>query len=429
MKVRIFVEPQQGATYERLLTVAQEAEACGFDAFFRSDHYLTMGGDGLPGPTDAWLTLGAIARETSRIRLGTLVSSSTFRWPGVLAITVAQVDAMSGGRIELGLGTGWYEGEHKAYGIPFPPLGERFERLEEQLSIITGLWDTPAGETYSFSGEHYQLVDSPALPKPVQQPHPPVVIGGGGTTRTPRLAATFADEFNLAFHGVAETEAQFARVRAACTQIGRDPGTLGLSAAQVVCCGADEAEVARRARSIGREVAELRTNGAAGTPDEVVARCQALGGGGRGHDLPPGSRPRGSRPHPAPGRQRGTASGVSAGSGPPGPGVGVTVARQPRPRSAGRCAPPAGVVGVADAAGLAFASSIRASVLPPTAMQPLVVGQSSAVRGSGVYSVVDAMKDPPPLRLCATPPMPMAGLPTHLVPTMAHRFGEGHATP
>ena len=280
MKVRIFVEPQQGASYERLLTVAQVAETCGFDAFFRSDHYLTMGGDGLPGPTDAWVTLAALARETSQIRLGTLVSSSTFRWPGVLAVTVAQVDAMSGGRIELGLGTGWYEGEHTAYGIHFPALGERFERLEEQLSIITGLWDTPTGGTYSFRGKHYELVDSPALPKPVQRPHPPVIIGGGGATRTPRLAATFADEFNLAFRSVADTDAQFARVRVACEQIGRDPATLGLSAAQVVCCGNDEAELARRAQAIGREVAELRTNGAAGTPDEVVARCRALGAAG-----------------------------------------------------------------------------------------------------------------------------------------------------
>src|SRR3984957_15588577 len=185
MRVRIFVEPQQGADYAQLLTVAQEAEALGFDAFFRSDHYLTMSGDGLPGPTDAWITLAALARETSRIRLGTLVSSSTFRWPGILAITVAQVDAMSGGRVELGLGTGWYDGEHTAYGIPFPPLGERFARLEEQLSIVTGLWATPVGETYSFAGEHYQLADSPALPKPVQRPHPPVIVGGGGASRTP----------------------------------------------------------------------------------------------------------------------------------------------------------------------------------------------------------------------------------------------------
>jgi alkanesulfonate monooxygenase len=280
VELRIFVEPQQGATYQKLLEVAQAAESGGFDAFFRSDHYLSMGGDGLPGPTDAWVTLAALARETSRIRLGTLVSSSTFRWPGILAITVAQVDAMSGGRIELGLGTGWYEGEHTAYGIPFPPLGERFERLEEQLSILTGLWSTPVGEKYSFAGAHYQLVDSPALPKPVQSPRPPIIVGGGGVKRTPRLAATFANEFNVAFRAVADTEAQFGRVRAACEAIGRDPDSMVFSAAQVVCCGADEAEIAARAKAIGREVGELRTNGVAGTPDEVLTRLGALGAAG-----------------------------------------------------------------------------------------------------------------------------------------------------
>ena len=274
MKVRIFVEPQQGASYEQQLAVAQTTEACGFDAFFRSDHYLAMGGDGLPGPTDAWVTLGALARETSRIRLGTLVTSATFRLPGILAITVAQVDAMSGGRVELGLGAGWYDGEHTAYGIPFPPLGERFERLEEQFAIITGLWGTPAGETFSYPGTHYQLTDSPALPKPQQAPHPPLIVGGGGPVRTPRLAATYADEFNLPFSSLADTEAQFGRVRAACEAQGRDPQSLRLSAAQVVCCGRDEAEVTRRAEAIGRKPEELRQNGAAGTPDEVVARLQ-----------------------------------------------------------------------------------------------------------------------------------------------------------
>ena len=280
MKLRIFVEPQQGATYQQLLAVAKETESGGFDAFFRSDHYLTMGGDGLPGPTDAWITLAALARETSRIRLGTLVSSSTFRWPGVLAITVAQVDAMSGGRVELGLGTGWYEGEHAAYGIPFQPLGERFERLEEQLSIITGLWKTPVGEKFSFAGTHYQLTDSPALPKPEQHPQPPIILGGAGAKRTPRLAATFANEYNVPFHGVPDSEARFGRVRAACEAVGRDPDSLEFSAAQVVCCGADEAEVAARAKAIGREVSELRTNGVAGTPDEVLERLGALGAAG-----------------------------------------------------------------------------------------------------------------------------------------------------
>jgi F420-dependent oxidoreductase-like protein len=280
MKVRIFVEPQQGATYEQLLAVARATEALGFDAFFRSDHYLAMGGDGLPGPTDAWVTLAALARETTRIRLGTLVSSATFRWPGVLAITVAQVDAMSGGRVELGLGTGWYDGEHTAYGIPFPALGERFERLEEQLAILTGLWATPVGDKFSYSGAHYSLADSPALPKPLQKPRPPLIVGGAGATRTPRLAAAYADEFNVPFHGVADTQAQFTRVREACVQRDRDPASLRFSAAQVVCCGADEAEIAARARAIGREVDELRANGAAGTPEEVAARLRELGAAG-----------------------------------------------------------------------------------------------------------------------------------------------------
>ena len=217
--------------------MAQAAEAAGFDAFFRSDHFLTMGGDGLPGPTDAWLTLGAIARETERIRLGTLVTSATFRAPGLLAIEVAQVDAMSGGRVELGLGAGWYDAEHTAYGFDFPPLGERFERLEETFAILTGLWGTPADEKFSFDGRHFHLKDSPALPKPAQHPHPPLIVGGGGAKRTPRLAATYANEFNLPFSSLADTEAQFARVQAACEPRGRDPKTLHLSAAQVVCCG------------------------------------------------------------------------------------------------------------------------------------------------------------------------------------------------
>ncbi len=279
------VEPQQGATYQQLLEVAHVIESGGFDALFRSDHYLTMGGSGLPGPTDAWVTLAGLARETSRIRLGTLVSSATHRWPGILAVIVAQVDAMSGGRTELGLGTGWYEEEHMAYGIPFPPLSERFERLEEQLSIVTGLWATPVGEKYSFSGQHYQLVDSPALPKPVQQPRPPVIVGGRGARRTPRLAATFADEFNVPFEQLDATAAQFSRARAACEDRGRDPATLTLSAAQVVCCGVDDAEVSRRARVIGGDGGEMLANvlkGVTGTPDQVVERLLAFKAAGAG---------------------------------------------------------------------------------------------------------------------------------------------------
>ncbi|MET1071154.1 MAG: LLM class F420-dependent oxidoreductase [Umezawaea sp.] len=272
MELRIFTEPQQGATYDDLLRIARTAEDAGYDAFFRSDHYLRMGDtDGLPGPTDAWITLAGLARETSRIRLGTLMTAATFRHPGPLAISVAQVDAMSGGRVEFGFGAGWYEDEHSAYGIPFPPVGERFDRYAEQLEIITGLLGTPAGETFSFEGEHYRLTDSPALPKPVQSPVP-VLIGGVGAKRTPALAARFASEFNLPFQDFDTANRQFTRVADACAVIGRDQAEITRSVALVSCVGRDDAEVARRAAKIGREVGELRASGLAGTPAEVVDR-------------------------------------------------------------------------------------------------------------------------------------------------------------
>ncbi|MGX6602611.1 TIGR03560 family F420-dependent LLM class oxidoreductase [Micromonosporaceae bacterium Da 78-11] len=271
MRLVIFTEPQQGASHDDLLKVAKSAEDGGFDGFFRSDHFVAMGdGDGLPGPTDAWLTLAALAVQTSRIRLGTLVSSATFRLPGPLAVAVAQVDAMSGGRIEFGLGGGWFDAEHAAYGIPFPPVGERFDRLEEQLEIITGLWATPVGSKYDFDGKFYQLSDSPALPKPVQSPRPPVIIGGHGKKRTPALAARFADEFNVPFAKIEDIPAQYERVRAASAEIGRTQPP-AFSAAAVLCVGRDDAEVRRRAAAIGREVDEMRTNGGiVGTPAEAV---------------------------------------------------------------------------------------------------------------------------------------------------------------
>jgi F420-dependent oxidoreductase-like protein len=270
MDLRIFTEPQQGATYDTLLTVAKATEDLGFDAFFRSDHYLKMGSvDGLPGPTDAWITLAGLARETKRIRLGTLMTAATFRLPGVLAIQVAQVDQMSGGRVELGLGTGWFEEEHTAYGIPFPK--EKFTRLEEQLEIVTGLWATKVGETFDFQGTHYDLKDSPALPKPAQQ-KVPVLVGGQGATRTPRLAARYADEFNMPFGSIEGCDRQFGRVRAAAEEAGRKADDITYSNALVVCVGKDDEEVARRAAAIGREVPELKDNGLAGTPAEVVDR-------------------------------------------------------------------------------------------------------------------------------------------------------------
>ncbi len=272
MDLRIFTEPQQGASYDTLLTVAKATEDLGFDAFFRSDHYLSMGNaDGMPGPTDAWITLAGLARETKRIRLGTLMTAGTFRLPGVLAIQVAQVDQMSGGRVELGLGAGWFEDEHRAYGIPFPK--EKFARLEEQLAIVTGLWATEAGKEFSYDGTYYQLEQSPALPKPAQG-KVPVLVGGHGATRTPRLAAQYADEFNIPFASLEDTERQFGRVRAAAEVAGRKGDDLVYSNALVVCVGKDDAEVARRAAAIGREVEELKANGLAGTPAEVVDKIE-----------------------------------------------------------------------------------------------------------------------------------------------------------
>lgn len=270
MDLRIFVEPQQGATYDDQLAVARTAEAGGFGAFFRSDHYLAMNVEGLPGPTDAWTTLAGLARETSTIRLGTLVSSATFRHPGPLAVTVAQVDQMSGGRVDFGLGAGWYAAEHEAYAIPFPDLRERFDRLTEQLAVISGLWTTPVGEKFSYSGDHYTVTDSPALPKPVQSPAPPIVIGGAGKKRSAALAAQYAAEFNVPFAPVEDVEAAFGRVRAACTDRGRPTDDLTYSAALVVCAGRSDAELTRRADNIGRGLDDLRRDGLAGSPDEIV---------------------------------------------------------------------------------------------------------------------------------------------------------------
>jgi F420-dependent oxidoreductase-like protein len=267
LDLRIFTEPQQGASYDDQLAVARATQQLGFDGFFRSDHFLAMGVDGAPGPTDAWTTLAGLARETERIRLGALVTSATFRHPGILAVQVAQVDQMSGGRVELGLGAGWFEAEHAALGVPFPR--RRIARLEEQLEIITGLWDTPEGERFSYEGEHYRLVDSPGLPKPAQRPLP-IVVGGNGPRRTPALAARFATEYNASFPAVDDLPTLYGRVRAACQKRGRDPGELTYSAVLTVCVGGDEQEYRRRAAAIARDPGDLRTEGVAGTVDDAV---------------------------------------------------------------------------------------------------------------------------------------------------------------
>ncbi|GAA1790954.1 LLM class F420-dependent oxidoreductase [Agromyces lapidis] len=274
MELCIFTEPQQGASYDEQLAQAQAAERLGFDGWFRSDHLLRMGpGDAMPGPSDSWTTLAGLARETSRIRLGTLVSSATFRHPSLLAIQVAQVDAMSGGRVELGLGTGWFAEEHAAYGLPFPP--KRFDLLEEQLEVITGLWSTPVGEHFDFAGEHYALSGSPALPKPVQQ-RVPVIIGGAGPRRTPQLAARFATEFNLGFRSEDEIARAFDGVRRACEQVDRDPATLSTSVALPTVVAADDRDYLRRLAAIDEHPAEFAEVNIAGSPEAAVEKLLRL---------------------------------------------------------------------------------------------------------------------------------------------------------
>jgi F420-dependent oxidoreductase-like protein len=277
MELRIFVEPQEGARYDDQLAIARVAEEEGFGAFFRSDHLTRIHpGDPRPGPTDSWITLGAIARETTTIRLGTMVTSATFRFPGPLAIAVAQVDAMSNGRVECGIGAGWYDGEHANHAVPFPSTNERFERLEEQLRILHGFWSTPDGERFDFEGTHYQLRDCAALPKPAQPGGPPIIIGGVGPKRTVRLAAEHAAEYNQPFVPVDFYREQVARSRAACEAIGRDPDDLIQSVAQTVCCGESDEELARRAMAAGMPLETLRSQQMGGSPAEILEKLAAF---------------------------------------------------------------------------------------------------------------------------------------------------------
>jgi F420-dependent oxidoreductase-like protein len=275
VRVRIFVGGERAVGYEQIATLAREAERCGFDALFRSDHLMSTGAPGGAGsPTDLWITLAGLARDTSTLRLGSLVSAATFRNPGSLAVIVAQIDAMSAGRVELGLGTGYHEAEHLAYGVPFPSPTERFDRLEEQLGIITGLWTTPPGGRFSWRGAHYKLTVSDDLPRPVQQPHPPIIVGGSGPRRTPALAARFADEFNIGLHSIPDAVAQFARVRAACEEAGRDPSEVSMSGVLIACCGTSQRDLVRRAAAIDLPLEQLLSAGAAGTPAQVIERCR-----------------------------------------------------------------------------------------------------------------------------------------------------------
>jgi len=281
MSLRIFTEPQQGASYDQLLTFARTAEECGFGAFFRSDHVLKMGSaSGLPGVTDAWVTLAGLARDTNTIRLGTMVTPVTFRPVGSFTVVAAQVDHMSAGRLEIGLGAGWYEAEHQAFGLPFPPVGARYDLLEDQLAILHGAWSSPPGAAFELTGITCAVHFEADTVRPRQRPHPPIVLGGKGGPRSARLAAAYADEYNTSFVSAEIMRGVHDGVRRACEQDGRDPSTLVYSAGQVLCCGRTEAEVARRAAAIGREVAELRQNGLAGSPAEVLEKLGGLADNG-----------------------------------------------------------------------------------------------------------------------------------------------------
>ncbi len=283
MRLRVLLEPRYGATYQQILTMAQAAEEVGFDGFFRGDHYLGIDStDTSYAPTDSWTTLAGLAVQTERITLGTLVTASTFRQPGVLAVTVATVHAMSGGRAELGIGAAWYEREHQFFGIPFPPIRERFGRLEEQLSIVTGLWETPPGESFSFHGRHYRIEDCvnfPALgPDPARRSRPRLILGVTGPKRGPALAARFADEFNCGLaEGMAERVANFRRI---CAETGRDPATVRVSTALPVACGATAAQAQQRADALGEAGARLLRLGVVGTPGEVTRRIEDLAAAG-----------------------------------------------------------------------------------------------------------------------------------------------------
>jgi len=273
VRARVLLEPHHGATYAQILALALATEEAGFDAFFRSDHYLGIDPDDTGyRPTDSWTTLAGLAVQTERVRLGTLMTASTYRRPGPLAITVATVDAMSGGRVELGIGAAWYEREHNFFGIPFPPVGERFDRLAEQLDIITGLWGTKPGEVFSYQGRHYQLLECASIPRPAAPI--PVIIGGAGPRRTPALAARFAAEFNSGMSdGLAGRFANFRRI---CEASGRDPAGVRLSTTLPVCCGVTRAEAGRRAAALGEDGLRMLRMGVTGDPGDIVRRLEEL---------------------------------------------------------------------------------------------------------------------------------------------------------
>ncbi len=287
MRFALMIEPQQGLTYAEQLAIARRAETAGFEALFRSDHYSSFPGAPDNPTTDAWTVLAGLARETTRIRLGALVSPVTFRLPGNLAKVAATVQEMAGGRLEIGMGAGWNEAEHAAYGFPFPDIAVRADMLEEELEIVRGLWEGPDG--WSFSGRHYTIADALFRAKP--SPRPPILVGGDGAPRSMRIAVRFADEFNITSSDPDRIGERFGRLDRILADAGRDPSTLVRSAMVGVLVGRDAAEVERRRIALmamlGRDeagaegwYAERRNRWILGTPDEAratVERFAAVG--------------------------------------------------------------------------------------------------------------------------------------------------------
>jgi F420-dependent oxidoreductase-like protein len=289
MRFALMIEAQQGLSYLDQLELARLAERLGFEAFFRSDHYRSFPGPANVPTTDAWTVLAGLARETERIRLGVLVSPVTFRHPGSFAKVVTTVDEMSGGRAEVGVGAGWNEAEHAALGLAFRPIKERADLMEDELAILHGLWQEPDG--WSFQGHQVHVEDAAFQPKPVQKPRPPIIVGGEGSPRSLRLAARYADEYNMSSSGPEACADAFARLDEECRKIDRDPVTITRSVMAGILMGADEAEVARRAAAqvafvqdeahdAGAWLDARRPRWVAGTPEQARAAVAAFAAAG-----------------------------------------------------------------------------------------------------------------------------------------------------
>jgi F420-dependent oxidoreductase-like protein len=288
VRYALMIEPQQGCSYADQLAIARRAEAAGFETLLRSDHYDSFPGEGGRPTTDAWTVVAGLARETKRIRLGVLVSPVAFRHPGALAKIVATADEMSGGRIEVGVGAGWNEAEHAHHGFPFPPIEVRAEMLEEQLTVLRGLWEGPDG--WSFHGRHYSVPGSLFRPRPIQRPSPPVIVGGEGSPRSMRIAVAHADEFNVTSSAPDRVAERYAKLDAIARAAGRDPATLVHSAMVGTLVGRDQAELDRRSTAVLEQFgladeglawfAARRARWIYGTPDQartMADRFEAAG--------------------------------------------------------------------------------------------------------------------------------------------------------